>query len=55
VGIFLDGLLKKDSPKTKAGNWVASIKTSAKEVCQNISHIEEILVFSYNQYSLNSC
>jgi hypothetical protein len=34
VGIFHDGLFKKDSPKTKAGNWVASIKTSAKEVCQ---------------------
>jgi hypothetical protein len=34
VGIFLDVLLKKDSPKTKASNWVASIKTSAKDVCQ---------------------
>jgi hypothetical protein len=34
VGIFLDGILKKDSPKTKVGNWVASIKTSAKDVCQ---------------------
>jgi hypothetical protein len=45
VEIFLDGLFFKDSPKTKASNWVASIKTSAKGVCQILAKYGNIGVF----------